>query len=124
LTKKVAWVVALLMVILAGVAVLLRKPLVQLIFGEAFVSAAAAFAWLMPGIVILSINTILMNHFASNGMPLIAVYSPGIALVFNILLNLKLILKFGIVGASISSIISYATMLVFSIKYISSVREN
>jgi O-antigen/teichoic acid export membrane protein len=124
LTKKVAWVVALLMVILAGVAVLLRKPLVQLIFGEAFVSAAAAFAWLMPGIVILSINTILMNHFASNGMPLIAVYSPGIALVFNLLLNLKLIIKFGIVGASISSVISYAVMLVFSIKYISSVREN
>jgi Na+-driven multidrug efflux pump len=65
-----------------------------------------------------------MNYFASIGMPLITVVSPGLAAIVNIAVNLKLIPWWGIVGASITSVLSYGLMLVASIIYVSYFREN
>jgi O-antigen/teichoic acid export membrane protein len=72
----------------------------------------------MPGILMLSINVVYMNYFASTGMPMITVYSPAIAALANIVLNIKIIPLLGIIGASISSSICYSAMLGFSIFYI------
>jgi len=102
----------------AGFAALLAKPVLGLLYGKEFLPAVPAFIWLLPGIVMLSINTILMNYFAAIGMPPITVYSPMIAVIINIVLNLKLIRSLGIVGASISSVVSYGIMLIASTVYI------
>lgn len=118
-TKKVTAGLGLVIAILAGVAALLAEPVVRLLYGQAFVPSVPAFVWLMPGIVLLSINVVYMNYFASIGMPLITVYSPGTAAILNITLNLKLIPQLGIVGASISSTLSYGLMLAASAIYIS-----
>lgn len=121
-TKLVVLWVMLVMLLLTIIASLLATPVVRLLFGEVFLPAVPAFVWLMPGIFILSINVIYMNYFASIGMPIITVYSPGIAAIINILLNMKLIPMAGIVGASISSTLAYGSMLIASALYIRHLR--
>ena len=106
------------MAIVTSCAALLANPLVGLLFGKAFIPAVPAFMWLLPGIFMLSINTIYMNYFASIGMPSVTVYSSGIAAIVNILLNLRLIPWLGIVGASTASVLSYGLMLGISLVHI------
>jgi O-antigen/teichoic acid export membrane protein len=117
-TRKVVLLVVLIMLALAGLSYLLAEPVVTILFGEAFLPAVPAFLWLMPGVIMLSVNTVYMNYFASTGMPLITVYSPAIAAAVNIVLNMKLIPVMGIIGASVSISVSYGLMLLASIIYI------
>ena len=105
------------MLIVASLVAILAGPLVTLLFGRSFAPAIPALIWLMPGIVMLSINTIYMNYFASVGMPLITIYSPAVAVILNIVLNIRLIPPLGIVGASIASVAAYGVMLLASIAY-------
>lgn len=117
-TKKVSYVVGCLMLILVVVAVLPAEPVTGFLYGKAFLPAVPPFIWLMPAILLLSVNTVLMNYFASIGMPSIVVYSPGTATLLNIVLNIYLIPAWGCVGAAWSSIAAYGTMLIFSLLYI------
>lgn len=117
-TKKVAWAIVAIMVCITSFSGIFSGFFVRLLFGDAFLPATDAFNWLLPSIVLLSANTVFMNYFASIGMPWITVYSPGIAMLMNILINLILIPTFGIVGASMSSIITYGMMLIISVIYI------
>ncbi len=103
------------LVIAAGV---LAKPVVGLLYGEAFSPSVEAFWWLLPGVFALGVNTILMNYFASEGMLPIAIWSPAVASVANIGLNLWLLPTLGIVGASIASTVAYTMMLLMSMVYI------
>lgn len=119
LTKKATLFIGMIMVLLACSAALLASPVIRILFGEAFMPAVPAFQWLLPGIVLLSINTCYMNYFASIGMPIVTVVSPGLAVIVTITVNLKLIPWLGIVGASITSVISSGLMLVASIIYVS-----
>ena len=81
---------------LALLAVLLAaKPLIRLAYGPAFDPSFPAVAWLLPGIGFLAINILLMNFFASCGMPWVTVYSPLVALLVNVLLNLALVPRLG-----------------------------
>jgi O-antigen/teichoic acid export membrane protein len=118
--RVVAQWVGLMMLVIAGVLALVAEPLVALLYGRSFLPAVPALIWLMPGIVMLSINTIYMNYFASIGMPLITIYSPASAAILNIVLNIKLIPKYGIVGASIASTVAYGMMFAISLVYLTS----
>jgi len=93
-------------------------PLIRLAYGAAFVPSTAAVGWLLPGVGCYAINSILMNFLASCGMPLVVVYSPLIALVVNVMVNLWLVPSVGFVGASISSSLAYGLMLVMSVLHI------
>lgn len=109
---------AIIMGFLVILSALLAKTAIVILYGKTFLPSAPAFIWLLPGIFMKSVNAVLMYYFASIGMPPITVYSPGFAMVLNILLNLKFIPSLGIIGASIASTISYSFMLVVSIFYI------
>ena len=65
LAKKISYGVGCLMLVLVVAAVLLAEPVVGFLYGKAFLSAVPAFIWLMPAILLLSVNTVLMNYFAS-----------------------------------------------------------
>lgn len=117
-TGRLANRLTLVMFFVAGFAALLAKPMLGLLYGEEFLPAVPAFIWLLPGIVMLSINTIFLNYFAAIGMPPITVYSPVIAVIINIILNLELIPSLGIVGASISSVVAYGIMLIASTVFV------
>jgi O-antigen/teichoic acid export membrane protein len=93
-------------------------PLIRLAYGTAFSPSTAAVGWLLPGIGCYAINGILMNFFASCGMPMVVVYSPFVALVVNVCANLLLVPRMGFVGASISSSLAYGLMLLISVLYI------
>jgi len=93
-------------------------PLIRLAYGVSFEPSTAAVGWLLPGVGCYAINAILMNFLASCGMPLVVVYSPFVALLVNVSANLWLVPRIGFVGASISSSLAYALMLLMSILYI------
>jgi O-antigen/teichoic acid export membrane protein len=100
------------------IAALVARPFVAFFYGQPFIGAANAILWLLPGVFLLSVNTIFMNFFAARGQPIIVIFSPFTALVVNVLLNLYFIPHFGISGAAMVSSISYAIMFAFSTIYI------
>lgn len=114
----VKWI-AVIMLVIAAVSAIFAKPAVLLLYGKAYEPAVVAFLWLLPGLVLLGVNTILMNYFAAEGMPPIAIWSPAVASAVNIALNVALLPRMGIVGASVASSIAYILMLFMSISYIS-----
>uniref|UniRef100_B8HUJ1 Polysaccharide biosynthesis protein n=1 Tax=Cyanothece sp. (strain PCC 7425 / ATCC 29141) TaxID=395961 RepID=B8HUJ1_CYAP4 len=96
----------------------LAHPIIRLLYGEDFLPAVPVLIALLPGVICLGINSVLMNYFASIGMPPITVYSPLIATIINVIINTFLIPHFGIIGAALSSTISYSIMLVLSLAYL------
>jgi O-antigen/teichoic acid export membrane protein len=96
-------------------AALLSEFGVRLLFGAEFEPAVPAFLWLLPGILTLSIYTILANYFAATGLPIVAVLGPLAGLGADVVLNLVLIPAMGFVGASIASSVAYALMLVMGL---------
>ena len=101
-----------LVVVLVG-----ARPFIRLAYGAAFEPSFPAVAWLLPGIGCLAVNMVLMNLFASTGMPAVVVYSPLLALLLNVGANLVVIPRLGFVGASITSSASYLLMLLISLAY-------
>lgn len=124
LCVRTASVLGILMAGIALVVGLLAEPLVRILFGEAYVPATPAFLWLLPAIVILSVNTVYMNYFAAIGMPLVAVYSPAVSLVVGIVFSVVLIVPLGLIGVSIASGIAYSLMLGFSLVYVAASRRH
>jgi O-antigen/teichoic acid export membrane protein len=112
--RHLAIMVGLLMFGLAIAAALLARPMILILYGESFLPSVPAFLWLLPAVVLLSVNTILMNYFAATGMPAIAVYSPAAAMALNVGLNSILIPSYGIVGAAAASVMAYGLMLLLS----------
>ncbi len=100
------------------VAAVLARPVVHLLFGDAFADAVVPFLWLLPGIYLLGVNTPLMNYLAGIGMPPVAVVAPAAGLVANVLLNLWLIPRLGLRGASLASSLAYGLMLAISLIYV------
>jgi O-antigen/teichoic acid export membrane protein len=94
----------------AGVGVLAR-PLVLLLYGTAFVGAVTPFLLLLPGILALSLEMIFMNDLAGRGLPPVVITVPGMGLVVNLILNLFLLPRFGLLAAAASSSIAYGVML-------------
>ena len=117
IARKVVYILGCVMLIIILIAIIFAKYIITILFGSTFIPAVTPFIWLMPGIFMLSINTIYMNYFASMGMPNITVYAPGLTSIINILLNFKLINLYGIGGASLSSCVSYGMMFFMSYFY-------
>ncbi len=95
------------------VSAIAAKPVVNLLFGRAFLPAAAAFLWLIPGVFAMGIETTLVQFLNSLGYPAAIVWLWFSATILNFLLNLWMIPAFGIVGASVASTICYS--LVFCV---------
>ena len=115
--KVIKWTV-----LITGLSVLIlmfsTEIVIDILFGKAYHPAAPAAMILLPAVAMLSVNTVLMNYFASMGMPLFTVVSPGIATGINILANYFLISSLGIVGAAWASFASYGFMLLMSLGYV------
>lgn len=116
--RSIAKWVGLTMVVFSAAAAVLARPIVGLLYGEQFFPAVPAFLWLLPGVVLLGINGVLMNYFAAEGMPPVAVWAPAAASLVNVACNFWLLPTVGIVGASISSTIAYGLMLAASLAYL------
>jgi len=75
----------------------------------AFVDSLPAFLVLLPGVVALAVAKVLSSYVSGVGRPASVAIAGVCALVANIFANVLLIPALGIVGASLSSVISYTT---------------
>ncbi len=118
LTVRVVRWIGLVMAALAMMLMFGAEMALKFLFGEAYLPAAPAVLILLPAVVLMGINTIFMNYFASLGMPVFTVISPGMATAINVPANYFLIPVLGIAGAAWASLICYGLMLLMSLGYV------
>lgn len=73
----------------------------------AFVPCLPAFLVLLPGVVALSVGRVMTSYIGGRGHPGPVSVATVVSLVLNVAVNLVCIPRFGIVGASLASLISY-----------------
>lgn len=86
---------------------LLSKYFITIIYGTDFQRSAEIINILLPGIFIITISKVLHPDMAARGYPLYGLYVFIGPLLINILLNILMIPKYGIIGAAWASTISY-----------------
>jgi O-antigen/teichoic acid export membrane protein len=101
--------VALLITAAVAVALVPASILMIQILLPAYLPALPALFVLLPGVVALSTTKIVYGYVTGIRMPAITSYVNIFAFVLNIVANLILIPRYGIVGASAASLISYTT---------------
>jgi len=99
-------------------------PLVRLVFGSDYAGAALALLWLLPGIVILNCARVLAHDVAARGRPDLNVWANGITFVVNLIGNILLIPRYGIVGAALSTTMAYCTGMVVTLVFYSRLSQN
>jgi O-antigen/teichoic acid export membrane protein len=117
-TKRVGVLLALTMAVLCLAAYALSSWGIVLLYGEPYAAAVPAFQVLLLALWLLSVNTVLMNYFASIGMPSIAVWSPLAAAAVNIALNWVWIPPWGLAGAAWAKVVGYGMMGLVSAVYL------
>ncbi|GAB4373778.1 MAG: flippase [Calditrichia bacterium] len=82
--------------------------LIRFFYTESFLPAADALIALLPGIVTYSIPKVLSAELSGRGKPHYAMISSLLTLLLNVVLNIILIPRYGIVGAALASSLSYS----------------
>jgi O-antigen/teichoic acid export membrane protein len=80
------------------------------LFGAAFMPAASAFVWLLPGIFFLALETVSVQFLNSIGYPKIVIGAWVAATLLNVGLNVWAIPAYGINGASMVSTFTYTVV--------------
>lgn len=104
----------------AGAAVVLALvsgPLVRLLFGPAFVAAIPAFRWLLIGTLAWSTINVTWYYVSASGRPGLGVTVYGLATVVDVVLNILLLPRLGVVGASIAATVSYVVAAAIFLHY-------
>ena len=104
----VATVVA--MAALSVATAVVARPVIEVLYGRAFVDAARPTVMLLPGVVALSAAMITNNYLASVGMPLVTVIAPAVALCVNVAVNIAVVPTRGASGAAAASSLAYAVL--------------
>ena len=90
----------------------LGKPLIRIIYDQAFISAYLPLLALLPGVVLIGGAKVLTNEIAGRGYPHYNSINSGLSLILTLLFDLLLIPRYGMLGAAIASSLSY-TMVFF-----------
>jgi len=96
---------------------LVGRPVINLVFSSAFVSAFIPMLVLLPGVVLLGGAKVLTNELAGRGYPHYNSLNAGLALILTVVLDLALIPRYGVVGAALTSSIAYTTIFLTSIAF-------
>src|SRR5665647_1907065 len=102
------------MVVVSAVGVVLLPPVIGLVYGQAFATAAFAFYALLPGILCDGVGRVLTSFLHSRDI--ILWRASLVSVVANIALNLVLIPLWGIVGAGIASSICYGGLTIAALR--------
>ena len=82
--------------------------LIPLLYGKDFVPSVMPLKILLPGIVMMNLYLILHADLTARGKAMVTLKVFLLALVINILMNIKMIPAYGINGAALASAISYS----------------
>lgn len=97
----------------AGVATgLIAGPLIALLFGAGYESAATIIRLLLPGIVAWSGARVLAQDIVARGKPELNIYMNGGVLLINVIGNMILIPNYGGNGAAIATTVAYCLFAV------------
>ena len=91
--------------------------LLPFVYGEDFNAARVQLLILLPGIYLIGIESVLVQHFSSIGLPAAIPMFWLITLGLNIALNLTFVPAFGAMAAAIISSASYALMFALVVLY-------
>lgn len=103
-----------LLVCLAAVPASLLLPA---LYGAPFAGATIQLLILLPGVCMIGIESVLVQHFNSTGLPAAIPIFWLITLVINVMLNLLFVPAFGARAAAVNSTISYAMIFIFVVSY-------
>jgi O-antigen/teichoic acid export membrane protein len=112
LTFKVFCYVGIGMTVISIIAYLMCGLFIQMLFGETFLPAEQYFHRLLPGLVFLSMSSILMNYLGSSGMPIIVVYAPLLALLAMIAIYYGGVIQLGAQCAAIATSTGHSMTLI------------
>lgn len=99
-----------LMVILAVIAIFVTRPVVIMLYGVEYEAVAYGIYSLLWGIVIFPFYRFLASYFASEKRLEIGIFASIVGIIVNIIANVLLIPRYGIVGAGAASSISYSVL--------------
>jgi O-antigen/teichoic acid export membrane protein len=117
-TNRVALIVGITMIGACLLVWIIADFLIKLLFGPDYLLAVPILIGLLPGIVVLSINTIYMNYFASAGMPSVTIYSPIIAVSIILIFSLFDFIEMTPVIVALTTSFSWLVMLAISVLWI------
>lgn len=84
--------------------------LLPVLYGEAFSDATRLLLILLPGVYLMGLESVLVQHFNALGLPRAIPVYWVITLALNLVLVFTLVPRFGAQGAAIASTISYAVI--------------
>ena len=114
-TNQITRVSFAIIIIFSLIIALLGKIFIILWFGVAFVAASGALLWLLPGISIFSVSNILASYLAGVGLVEKNIYSSIVSGIVTVILDIYLIPRIGINGASIATSLSYIIFTLMTI---------
>src|SRR6185369_15501665 len=82
--------------------------LLPFIYGAAFSDVTALLLILLPGVYLIGLESVLVQHFNALGLPRAIPFYWAITLLVNLVLVFTLVPRFGAYGAAIASTISYS----------------
>ncbi len=89
------------------------RPFIRIVYSEDFLPAYMPLLALLPGVILMGSAKVLTNEIAGRGYPHYNSINSGLALIVTIGLDLLLIPRYGVLGASIASSVAY-TLIFFT----------
>ena len=86
----------------------ISPTLVPFLWGQEFTRSVAPLWLLLPGAALLTLYTVLSRYFMALNRQQVTIRTQIASLLVNVALNLVLIPQFGIIGAALASLVSYA----------------
>jgi O-antigen/teichoic acid export membrane protein len=117
LTPRVFWIVFG-VTALSGVAMaIIARPLIRLVFSDAFLPSYAPCLMLLPGVVLLGAARVLTSDIGGRGYVHYNTFGSGITLVVTVIFDVLLIPRMGVMGAALASTISYTVNFLVSVAF-------
>ena len=88
--------------------IVLGAPMIRLVFGADFLPAYTALLALLPGVVLMGVQRVCGAPTLRTGRPAVTAAIYGASLCCNVLLNVVWIPRWGLIGASAASSVSYS----------------
>ncbi len=117
IARQTGYWLAGIMLVICGLAALLAKPAIEIIFGSHFLPSLLPFLILIICKYILTLNIIFNNFIVSIHIPWTFVPFSFCLVILNIILNLTMIERYGMVGAAWATTISFGMLILFNMFY-------
>ncbi len=107
LTSLVSRNIMAITLVIALIGTIVAKDLIVTLFGHQYENSASLLQITLPGVALLSVEKILSNDIAGRGKPELNMYLSIFNVLFNLVLNVVLIPRYGVTGAAFSATITY-----------------